>query len=104
MEDGNLQVPKSDCTLDGTPLKPEGDPEDMLDPPLLTTPWSENETLMMFQLFPRIDSLCLNFGRTGVFQWNDDHSSTLIATTEWPQRIAGDLPRRFNQGVLNPLG
>ena len=76
-EDGTLRVPKSNCTLDGTPLKPEGDPEDMLDPHLLTTPWSENETQLMFQLFPRIDSLCLNFGRTGVFQWNDADSSTL---------------------------
>jgi len=99
-EDGTLQVPKSDCTLAGTPLIPEGDPEDMLDPPLLTTPWSENKTQLMFQLFPRIDSLCLNFGRTGVFQWNDADSSTLRATTEWPQRIAGDLPRRFNQGGI----
>jgi hypothetical protein len=37
--DGTLQVPRSDCTLDGAPLKPEDDPEDMLDFPVLTTPW-----------------------------------------------------------------
>jgi len=83
-EDGTLRIPKSTCTLAGTPLIPEGDPEDMLDPPLITTPWSENETQLMFQLFLRIDSLCLNFGRTGVFQWNDADSSTLIATMQWP--------------------
>jgi len=99
-EDGTLQVPKSDCTLAGTPLNPEGDPEEILDPPILTTPWSENETQLMLQLFPHEDSLCLNFGRTGVFQWNDAESSTLTATTEWPQRVAGDLPRRFNQAGI----
>jgi len=103
-EDGTLQVPTSDCTLDGVPLKPEGDPDDMLDPPLLTTPWSENETQLMFQLFPRIDSLCLNFGSTGVFQWNGADSSVLWATTQWPQWIAGDFPRRFNQGGKDTLG
>mmetsp|Transcript_100044 Transcript_100044/g.161271 ORF Transcript_100044/g.161271 Transcript_100044/m.161271 type:complete len:238 (+) Transcript_100044:1062-1775(+) len=36
-QDGTLQVPQSDCTLDGVPLKPEDDPDDMLDLPLLTT-------------------------------------------------------------------
>jgi len=30
-QDGALQVPQSDCTLDGVPLKPGNDPEDMLD-------------------------------------------------------------------------
>jgi len=99
-EDGTLRIPTRNSTLAGTPLTPEGDPEDMIDPPLIATPWSENETQLMFQLFPRIDSLCLNFSRTGVFQWNEPDSSTLIATTQWPQRIAGDLPRRLNQGGI----
>ena len=93
-------VSQSDCTLDGVPLKPEDDPEDMLDFPVLTTPWSENETQLLHQLFPSVDSLCLNFGRTGVFQWNDADSATLWGTSEWPQRIAGDLPRRLNQGGI----
>ena len=48
-QDGTLQVPQSDCTLDGVPLKPEDDPEDMLDFPVLTTPWSENETQLMYR-------------------------------------------------------
>ena len=60
LQDGTLQVPQSDCTLDGVPLKPEDDPDDMLDFPVLTTPWSENETQLLHQLFPRADSLCLN--------------------------------------------
>ena len=72
----------------------------MLGLPVLTTPWSENETQLMNQLFPSVDSLCLNFGRTGVFQWNGADSSVLWATSEWPQRIAGDLPRRLNQGGI----
>jgi len=74
-QDGTLQVPQSDCTLDGEPLKPEDDPEDMYPSPELTTPWSKNETQLMNQLFPSVDSLCLNFGRTGVFQWNGVDSS-----------------------------
>ena len=99
-QDGTLQVPQSDCTLDGVPLKPEDDPEDMLDFPVLTTPWSENETQLLHQLFPSVDSLCLNFGRTGVFQWNDADSSAPWGTSEWPQRTARDLPRRLNQGGI----
>jgi len=96
-EDGTLRVPKWNCTLSGTPLEPELDPMDTAGLPQITTPWSENETKIMNQLFPYLDFLCLNFGRTGVFQWNDPNSSTLKHTTQWPQRIAGDLPRRFNQ-------
>ena len=69
-QDGTLQVPQSHCTLDGVPLKPEEDPYDMLGLPVLTTPWSENETQLMNQLFPSVDSLCLNFGRTGQKQQN----------------------------------
>ena len=61
-QDGTLQVPQSHCTLDGVPLKPEDDPYDMPGLPVLTTPWSENETQLMNQLFPSVDSLCLNFG------------------------------------------
>ena len=54
----------------------------------------------MNRLFPNLDSLCLNFGRTGVFQWNYPNSSTLTQTTEWPQRTAGDTPRRCNKGGI----
>jgi len=99
-EDGTLRIPKRNCTLAGTPLTPERDPVDALDLPQIATPWSENETKLLFQLFPRIDSLCLNFGRTGVFQWNEPNSSTPKYTTQWPQRIAGDLSRRLNQGGI----
>jgi len=70
-EDGTLRVPKWNCTLLGTPLEPEYDPIDTAGLPQMATPWSENETKLMNQLFPCLDSLCLNFGRTGVFQWND---------------------------------
>jgi len=98
-EDGTLRVPKWSCTLSGTPLVPELDPMDTAASglPQIATPWSENETKLMNQLFPCPDSLCLNFGRTGVLQWNDPNSSTLKHTTQLPQQIAGDLPRRFNQ-------
>jgi len=101
-EDGTLRVPKRNCTLSGTPLIPELDPMDTAGLPQIATPWSENETKLMNQLFPRTDSLCLNFGRTGVFQWNDPNSSTLKHTTQWPQ-IAGDLPRRLNQGGITSI-
>jgi len=96
-EDGTLRVPKWNCTLSGTPLELELDPMDTAGLPQIATPWSENETKLMNQLFLYLDSVCLNFGRTGVFQWNDPNSTTLKHTTQWPQRIAGDLPRRFNQ-------
>jgi len=97
-EDGTLRVPKWNCTLSGTPLEPELDSMDTVGLPQIATPWSDNETELMHQLFSRLDSLCLNFERTGVFQWNDPNSSTLKHTTEWPQRIAGDLALRYNQG------
>jgi len=98
-EDGTLRIPQRHCTLAGIPLTPESDTL-MEHPLLITTPWSDNETQLMFQLFPRIDSLCLNFGRTGVFQWNEPYSSTLQHTTQWPQQTAGDLARRLNQGGI----
>jgi len=43
----------------------------------------------MHRIFPNRDSLCLNFGRTGVFQWNTPNSSMRTQTTEWPQSVAG---------------
>jgi len=82
------------------PLEPELDPMDTTVLPQIASPWSDNETELMHQLFPCLDSLCLNFGRTTFFQWNDPNSSTLKHTTEWPQRIAGDLARRTNQGGI----
>jgi len=97
-EDGTLWVPKWNCTLSGYPLEPELDAMDTAVLPQIATPWSDNETVLMHQLFPRPDSLCLNFGRTAVFQWNVPNSSTLKHTTAWPQRIAGDLALRTNQG------
>jgi len=73
-EDGTFRVPKWNCTLSGTPLEPELDPMDTVGLPQIATPWSENETKLMHQLLPCLDSLCLNFGRTGVFQRNDPKS------------------------------
>ena len=61
--------------------------------PQIFTPWSDNETLLMYRLFPNPDSLCLNFGRTGVFQWNHPNSSAMTHTTEWPQQVAGHYLR-----------
>ena len=85
-EDGTLRVPKWNCTLSGTPLIPKVDSVDTeAGLPQIATPWSENETKLMYRLFPSLDSLCLNFGRTGYFQWNYPNSSTLTQTTEWPQ-------------------
>ena len=70
-EDGTLRIPQWDCTLSGTPLHPELDESEVeAGIPQIFTPWSDNETLLMHRLFPNPDSLCLNFGRTGVFQWN----------------------------------
>ena len=57
----------------------------------------------MKRLFPRPDSLCLNFGKTAVFQWNDLNSSTLKHTTAWPQQIAGDSARLHNQGGITQI-
>jgi len=68
--------------------------------PQIFTPWSDNETKLMYRLFPNPDSLCLNFGRTGVFQWNYPNSSILTQTTEWPQKVAGHIPRRCDMGGL----
>jgi len=68
--------------------------------PQIATPWSDNETKLLYRLFPNLDSLCLNFGRTCVFQWNNPNSSTLKHTTEWPQQIAGDLSRKYNHGGI----
>jgi len=102
LEDGILRVPEWNCTLSGAPLAPEIEAADAADFPQIETPWSDNETRIMHLLFPRPDSLCLNFGRTAVFQWNDPNSSTLRHTTEWPQRIAGDLAQRTNYvGITN---
>jgi len=102
MEDGTLRVPQWNCTLSGTPLIVELlEAQDAADFPQIETPWSDtDETRIMHLLFPRPDSLCLNFGRTAVFQWDDPNSSTLRHTTEWPQRIAGDCTRRNNQGGI----
>jgi len=92
-EDGTLWVPQWNCTLSGTPLIPELDSIDTeAGLAQIVTPWSENDTKLMNRLFPSLDTLCLNFGRTGVFQWNYPNSSTLTQTTEWPQRSAGDTP------------
>jgi len=93
-EDGTLRIPQWNCTLSGTPLVPEVDrsePEAGL--PQILTPWSDNETQLMHRLFPNPDSLCLNFGRTGVFQWNHPNSSSMTHTTEWPQQVAGHTLR-----------
>jgi len=68
--------------------------------PQIATPWSDNETELMHQLFPHPDFLCLNFGRTADFQWNDPNPLTMKHTTAWPKRIAGDLARRTNQGGI----
>ena len=100
-EDGTLRIPQWNCTLSGTPLIPELDSVDTeAGLPQIVTLWSENGNKLMNRLFPNLDSLCLNFGRTGVFQWNYPNSSTLTQTTEWPQRIAGDTPRRCNMGGI----
>jgi hypothetical protein len=104
MEDGTLRVPNWNCTLSGDLLAPELEAaDDETDIPQISTPWSDNETRIMHLLFPRADSLCLNFGRTAVFQWNAPNSSTLKHTTEWPQRIAGDLAQRNNQGGITNM-
>jgi len=104
MEDGTLRVPKWSCTLSGDLLAPELEAaDDEADIPQIATPWSDNETRVMHLLFPRADSLCLNFGRTAVFQWNAPNSSTLRHTTDWPQRIAGDLAWRNNQGGITNM-
>ena len=47
----------------------------------------------MYKIFPHPDSLCLNFGRTGVFQWNTPDSSISTQTTEWPQSVDGFILR-----------
>jgi len=103
MEDGTLRVPKWNRTLSGTPLVTELEADEEAVLPQIATFWSENETGIMNILFPRPDSLCLNFGRTAVFQWNDLNSSTLRHTTEWPRRIARDLIRRNNQGGIRNM-
>ena len=93
-KDGTLRIPQWNRTLSGTPLVPEVDryePEAGL--PQIFTPWSENETQLMHRLFQKSDSLCLNFGRTGVFQWNQPNSSTMTRTTEWPQEVVGHTMR-----------
>ena len=54
----------------------------------------------MHLLFPYTDSLCLNFGRTAVFQWNQPSTSILSQTTEWPQGIAADSARENNFGGI----
>jgi len=88
-EDGTLRIPQWNCTLSGTPLAPELHPyEPEAGLPQIFTPWSENETQLMNGLFPNPVSLCLNFGRTGVFQWNQPNSSIMTQTTEWPQSVA----------------
>ena len=70
-EDGTLRTPQWNCTLSGSPLVPEVHPyETEVGLPQIFTPWSENETQLMNRLFPNPDSLCLNFGRTGVFPMN----------------------------------
>ena len=100
-KDGTLRIPQWNCTLSGTPLIPELDrsePEAGL--PQIFTPWSDNETLLMHRLFPHPDSLCLNFGRTGVFQWNHPNSSATIHTTEWPQEVAGHHLRIYKAAGL----
>ena len=71
MENGTLLVPKWNRTLSGNVLVPELEADDEAILPQIATPWSDNATRIMHILFPRPDSLCLNFGRTGVFQWND---------------------------------
>jgi len=82
MEDGTLQVPKWSCTLSGDLLAPELETADEeANIPRIATPWLDNETRMMHLRFPRADSLCLNFRRTAVFQWNAPNSSTLRRTT-----------------------
>ena len=99
LEDGTLRVPKWSCTLSGDLLALELEAaDDEADIPQIATPWSDNETRIIHLLCPRADSLCLNFGRTAVFQWNEPNSSTLSRTTEWPQRIVGDLARRNKFG------
>ena len=50
-EDGTLRVPKWNCTLSGTPLEPELDSMDTVGLPQIATPWSDNETELMHQLF-----------------------------------------------------
>jgi len=100
LEDCTFQIPTCDCTLSGSPLAPELVEEDSSILPQIATPWSGNETPIMHLLLPSSDSLCLNFGRTAVFQWNEPNSSTLYKTTEWPQRIAGDGAGRSNVGGI----
>jgi len=101
LEDGNLRVPKWSYTLSGDLLAPELEAaEDEADVPHIATPRSENQTRIMQMLFPRTDFLCLNFGRTAVFQWNEPNSSILGQTTEWPQGIAADLARENNLGGI----
>jgi len=93
-EDGSLRTPQWNCTLSGSPLVPEVHPyETEVGLPQIFTPWSENETQLMHRIFPNPDSLCLNFGRTGVFQWDNPNSSIMTQTTEWPQRVAGHTLR-----------
>ena len=89
-----MVVARWNCTLSGTPLVPELDrSEQEAGLPQIFTPWSDNETLLMYTLFPNPDSLCLNFGRTGVFQWNYPNSSVTTHTTEWPQQVVGHYLR-----------
>ena len=96
-----LRIPQWNCTLSGTPLTPELDSMDTeAGLPQILTPWSDNETKLMNRIFPNPDSLCLNFGRTGVFQWNYPNSSTLTQTTECPQKVAGHPPRKCDMGGL----
>jgi len=67
MADGTLRAPKWNCTLSGALLEPvpEADLEDAVRP-LISTTWSAVETKIMKQLFPRPESLCMNFGRTKI--------------------------------------
>jgi len=61
-EDGTYRISQWNCTLSGTPLAPEIDHMDQeAGLPQIFTPWSENETQLMYRLFPNPDSLCLNF-------------------------------------------
>jgi len=100
-KDGTLRIPQWHCTPSGTRLVPEVDPTDPeAGLPQIFTPWSENETQLMHRLFPKPDSLCLNFGRTGVFQWNHPNSSSMTQTTEWPQKVAGHTLRSCEMAGL----
>ena len=96
-EDGTLWVPKWDCTLSGTPLLAELEAQNGADFPQIATPWSDNETRIMHQLFPGLDSLCLILeeqqSSNGMTQTLRPRDTQRNGPNELPETVPGEITR-----------